>query len=905
MSWTPNDATRHTKLANTPAKRKRWALVANAALKRCERLDQGDCEGRAIRQANAVIAGTATSTKKVSDGIYLVSPHGRLIWEGRKTIIVKSKQYDLQGTWLVISKENTKGLAFGVAEVGPVASVQTSEFDALFKQHRVTRKEREKWWADSTKLYLYPIKSFDAFDKPAMVTVPPGVQTIMRNVQFIDKKPDIEPGQDRERPQTEEGRPRKVDDAENPEVEQKATSESEEVNMPYTSMEDVNPAIRGIKPPVTLAQANLIAKWADAMEEEADDGARSPWAVAIAQFKRLYQVQAGKWVKKKKSEKGFVTLQELLEERSLDEIAVKARGAGQGVGGEPQGDQGAETCVCPECGHELPHKRGVPCAEVECPKCGAAMQGKSTGEIKESEESEPEPEFKGIWSTAQVNDFPDSSFLLVESGKKDSEGKTVPRTLRHLPYKDAGGKVDLPHVRNAISRAPRIKLKDGSRISPAKATALQDKARAILAKTKPGKKELDPVDDKGGRRLQSSKLEFLGSLKAKFESLLKDLGELIGWASYDDRKPAALGALFKEGSGFKALQALDGSTWLFTWTMNAFEDREQEIFTTKSIEDYVARHADDAAKGKYDFWHLPGTEFGTIMWQGTVGRFLVEAGIFDDTEIGQKAEEFFLAHPDGHPEFAPEGWGTSHKYKYREGDRKDGIYDWFEKQLTTVLPLSAAANLYNPRLEVKTVDEKQYKALVGIWGEEIATQVVALGEQRTKELEEAGVAFKSAEGTKAEDFAAQLHAVAETVTDEALKEKLESIAAEVEKISESKAKKSEDGEGDEKAQDGKELARTVAEELQLGELSVTFKALGEVVGILVEQSKALNTRLETLEQDDEIKLAGKAKQLPRFSWFRASDAAETVLNKDDALKSAKPKSPSAVRNIAGKVVGGN
>ena len=772
MRWTPKDALGHTKLANTPGKRKRWALKANAALERCKELGQDDCEDHAIRQANAVLTlstttkKTTATTKKATDGIYLVSPHGRLIWEGRKTIIVKSKQLNLEGTWLIVSKENTKGLAFGTAEVGPVASVGADKFDALFKQHRVTKKEREKWWADSTKLYLYPIKSFEAFGKPAMVIVPPGVQTIMRNVQFIDEKPDIEPDQDRERPQTEEGRPRQTDDAENPEEEQKATNE--EVNMPYTSMEAVNPAVRGIKPPVTLAQANLIAKWADAMEQGDDDGPKSPWAVAIAQFKRLYQVQAGKWVKKKKgeSEKEFVTLQELLEDRPLDEIAVKARADNQGTGPE------------------------------------------------ETKESEPEPES--------------------------------------------------------------------------------------------GEAKVAATDDKGGRRLQSGKLKLLGSLKEKFEALLADLKDLLGWASYDDRKPAALGALFKEDSGCEAHKALDGRTWLLTWTTNAFEDREREIFTTKSIEDYVARHADEDTKGKFDFWHLPGTEFGTIMWQGIEGRFLIEAGPFDDTEIGCKAEEFFLAHPDGHDEFAPEGWGTSHKYEYHEEDREDGVYDWFEKQLTTVLPLSAAANPYNPQLEVM-MDKKQYEALVGVWGEDIATQVVALGEQRTKELEQAGVAFKSAEGTKAEDFAAQLRDVAESVTDEALKEKLESIAAEVVKISESKAaKKPEDEEEeDEEKKDEKELARAVAEALQLGELSTAFKAFGEVVSTLMEQNKALNTRLETLEQEDEVKLAEKAKQLPRFSWFRASDAAETVLNKgDDALKSAKPKSPAAVRNVAGKVAAG-
>ena len=57
------------------------------------------------------------------------------------------------------------------------------------------------------------------------------------------------------------------------------------------------------------------------------------------------------------------------------------------------------------------------------------------------------------WSRKFINDLPDSAFAVVESGgKKDSEGKTVPRTLRHLPYKDKSGKVDLPHLRNALGR---------------------------------------------------------------------------------------------------------------------------------------------------------------------------------------------------------------------------------------------------------------------------------------------------------------------------------------------------------------------------------------------------------------------------------------------------------------------
>lgn len=59
---------------------------------------------------------------------------------------------------------------------------------------------------------------------------------------------------------------------------------------------------------------------------------------------------------------------------------------------------------------------------------------------------------KAVWTTAYENSLPDSSFAYVEPGDKDSEGKTTPRSKRHLPYKDANGKVDPAHVRNALAR---------------------------------------------------------------------------------------------------------------------------------------------------------------------------------------------------------------------------------------------------------------------------------------------------------------------------------------------------------------------------------------------------------------------------------------------------------------------
>jgi len=65
------------------------------------------------------------------------------------------------------------------------------------------------------------------------------------------------------------------------------------------------------------------------------------------------------------------------------------------------------------------------------------------------------------WTRKYINDLPDSAFLYIEpGGEKDEEGKTKPRSLRHFPYKNAEGKVDLPHLRNALARIPQSKLSE-------------------------------------------------------------------------------------------------------------------------------------------------------------------------------------------------------------------------------------------------------------------------------------------------------------------------------------------------------------------------------------------------------------------------------------------------------------
>lgn len=94
-----------------------------------------------------------------------------------------------------------------------------------------------------------------------------------------------------------------------------------------------------------------------------------------------------------------------------------------------------------------------------------------------------------VWTRAYINDLPDSAFLYVEKGgTKDSEGKTTPRSLRHFPYKDSSGKVDLPHLRNALARIPQ------SNIPAEEKTKATNKGERALNGQKDGQSSLEDND---------------------------------------------------------------------------------------------------------------------------------------------------------------------------------------------------------------------------------------------------------------------------------------------------------------------------------------------------------------------------------------------------------------------------
>lgn len=85
-------------------------------------------------------------------------------------------------------------------------------------------------------------------------------------------------------------------------------------------------------------------------------------------------------------------------------------------------------------------------------------------------------ELRAELSSAEINDLPDEAFAYIEpGGKKDSDGKTTPRKLRHYPVHDKA------HADNALARAS-AQLKEGDDDAKRIAKAALPKIKAAVAK---------------------------------------------------------------------------------------------------------------------------------------------------------------------------------------------------------------------------------------------------------------------------------------------------------------------------------------------------------------------------------------------------------------------------------------
>jgi len=118
--------------------------------------------------------------------IYLVSPHAELIAAGKKTMIVKSKDFSSYCEKPLFFCSS--GLCFGTLKMKLPRKVAKHKLDELYPLHRITPDEIEEWWKDKNEFYLYDVYDVSPWDQPRHAEIPQGVQTFIKRVKFLDAK---------------------------------------------------------------------------------------------------------------------------------------------------------------------------------------------------------------------------------------------------------------------------------------------------------------------------------------------------------------------------------------------------------------------------------------------------------------------------------------------------------------------------------------------------------------------------------------------------------------------------------------------------------------------------------------------------------------------------------------------
>ena len=217
--------------------------------------------------------------------------------------------------------------------------------------------------------------------------------------------------------------------------------------------------------------------------------------------------------------------------------------------------------------------------------------------------------------------------------------------------------------------------------------------------------------------------------KSADKSILDAIKELLGIG----RKEAAFDFGDLSG-GFKALP--DGR-WISWWTNN-FEDLHQEIFSEKAIDDFITRV--DTKEAPYpELWyrHMP-VPSGRADWLGRVGHMALATGTFYDTRVGQKMYAIYKDMPDPLP--------VSHGFLYPKSALRDGVYHAFHTYEISPLKPGEAANPVTgigvKEIMPKVITAEKIADLKGKIGPELAAAYLQFGEEKSKELENAGLKFK-------------------------------------------------------------------------------------------------------------------------------------------------------------------
>jgi hypothetical protein len=772
--------------------------------------------------------------------INLPKPHGFLIWRGKQTAIASPVALEADTKMLVVSNDE----AYGEVTLSNPIACNLSEFERLEGEHRIRQEDRKLYWPDTSVFYVHRFKSWQPYE------------------EYIEEKHLDSNGREcqmkRVLPKTPirlNGDTAELLDLPEPNEAQKQLLEQAE-RLPKTILLSSAVTLEGDK---AIIQNGIdpakVQPILDATLSSADMGDTS------LDLYQLALVRVPRFLLKKKEMtmpyKAVANHDECDDDKPVGivntetgklkgcsedmDMAKEAMAAMMANEGKSVKELLAEARKCYDEGMAMPMMMHGPVTFADLEALEEAREVADEAQelayqfqmLSSNVLSNMDIKDKGAALTSLATEY---SNRVQQIGKKELEGAKAKGGYLvsgdegdHLPTTENG------KVSHRLMGAAWASLHSGFRGNkyegPNKSQAIA-KLKKLYASE--GMDTPDESDDKAGKRVKTS-------MKEKLNALWDTFKEFMDWANEADKDELPG---FSKGFGIKQV---NGIPWFIAYSTNAFEDREAEIFSTKSLEKYVEEADTKQDRGTFNFWHIPGTDFAQKEWQGVVGRFLVEAGPFLDNELGQSAYKFFNQFPDGHDDIAPEGWGCSPEYRYLPEERKSGVYQNIWITRTSVLPRLAAANIWTKGAIEMALSEQQKAAAVKIFGEDLTAKIVGQAEAATKDLEEAGVAHKE-------------------VTTEVQTEVEIPVSA-------------------------------IAQEV-IKQLNLDFQPFSDALALIGQELVDLKAEMKSYEKQKQFE---SKVETPRyvFSLQQASKAVETLVPEGDPLKSKKPVETQPIQDNSG------
>jgi hypothetical protein len=135
---------------------------------------------RALTTQNAdALIPRKIAKNTVQWAFYVTPPHGTYIWNGTKTLIIKSMvfKHHIGEPLLLISGD----YAYGIISLGEAMGITQQDFNSLSEKHRIGQDEARKLGFDRRKdLYMYKINSLHTYPQRVRIEKPKGMQTFAR-----------------------------------------------------------------------------------------------------------------------------------------------------------------------------------------------------------------------------------------------------------------------------------------------------------------------------------------------------------------------------------------------------------------------------------------------------------------------------------------------------------------------------------------------------------------------------------------------------------------------------------------------------------------------------------------------------------------------------------------------------